>query len=141
MVKEHSVHGFTDIIVTTERERKVTYSPADMRSGKVFLNPTGSFDEVHRIVVMLFDTRSYGKHIRIENNIVRVKTYFINQKTISTLANFYFTRSSVSLSFFIKSHYYGRSSVLLDNPGVFKEFVFAFFQRNRVNDRFPLKAF
>ena len=25
MVKEHSVHGFTDIIVTTERERKVIF--------------------------------------------------------------------------------------------------------------------
>ncbi len=28
--------------------------------------------------------------------------------------SFYFTRSSVSLSFFIKSHYYGRSSVLAE---------------------------
>ena len=52
-------------------------------------------DKVLCVVVMLFDTRSYGKHIRIENNIVRVKTYFINQKTISTLANFYL-RAAVS---------------------------------------------
>ena len=97
------MHGFTNIVVATERERQVTHPTADMRAGKIFLNPSGSFNEVHGIVVMFFDSRSYGKHIGVEDYIMGIKIDFINQKTVCALAYFYLTGGSIRLAFSSKA--------------------------------------
>ena len=128
------MHGFTDIVIATERERKVTYSTTDMRTGKVFLNPSGSFNEVYRIVVMFFESRSYGEHIGVEDNIMGIKIDFVDQQAVCTLAHLYLAGGRIRLTFFVKSHYDSGSSVLFDSPGMFEEYFFPFFQRNRVNN-------
>ena len=134
MIKEHGMHGLTNIVVATERERKVAYPTADMRTGKILLYPSGSFNKIYGIVVVFFDSRSYGKYVGVENNIVRIEIYFVNQEAICALAYLYLTCRSIRLAFFIKSHHYSRCSVLLDSPGMFKKLLFALFQRDRVDD-------
>ena len=134
MIKEYSVHRLTDIIIATERERKVTDSSANMSTRKILFDPCGSFNEIYGIVIMFFDPCGYGKYIGVKNNIMRIKTYFIYQKTVSPFANFYFTGGCICLTFLIKSHYDGGRSILADDTGMFEENVLAFFQRNGVND-------
>ena len=128
------MHGLTDIIVATEREREVADSSADVCTREIFLYPSGSFNKIYSIVIMFFNPRSYSKHIGVKNNIVRIKTNFVNQKTVSPLANFDFTGGCICLTFLIKSHYDGGRSILADDTGMFEENVLAFFQRNGVND-------
>ena len=46
------MHGLTDVVVATEREREVADTSADMRPWQVLLNPLGSTDEVGSISVV-----------------------------------------------------------------------------------------
>ena len=134
MIKEYRMHCFTNIIIATERERKITYSPADVCTGKIFPDPSGSFYKVYGVIVMLFDSCSHRKHIRVENNIMRIESNFINQQTICTFAHFYLAGSSIRLSFFIKSHHDSCRSILLDDPGMLQKYFLPFLQRDRVYD-------
>ena len=73
---------------------------------------------------------------RGNNYIVRIKTDFVNQKTVSPLANFDFTGGCICLSFFVERHDHSSGSILPDDSGMFKEGFLPLFQRNRV-DYFP----
>ena len=112
------MHRLTDIIVATKRERKIAYTTADMRSGKILLYPTGCLDKIDRIIIVFFHPRSHGKHVRVKDDIIRIKVRFLCQQTISTLANFYLTFESIGLSFFIKSHHHSRRAILFYLTGM-----------------------
>ena len=77
MIKEYGVHRFTNIIIAAKRERKITDSPTDMGTGKIPFNPSGSFDKIYRVIIVLFNPCSYGKHVGVKDNIVRIKPHFI----------------------------------------------------------------
>ena len=128
------MHGLTDIIVATEREREVADSSADVCTREIFLYPSGSFNKIYSIVIMFFNPRSYSKHIGVKNNIVRIKTNFVNQKTVSPLANFDFTGGCICLSFLVERHDHSSGSILPDDSGMFKESFLPLFQRNRVDN-------
>ena len=89
-----------------------------MCTGKIFTNPAGCIDKVDSVIIVLFDTRSYSKNIRVKNNIMRIESYLINQQTVSPLTDFYFTGSSICLSFFVESHYHSSSTILFNNAGM-----------------------
>lgn len=97
------MHCFTNIIIATERERKITHSTADVCTGKILPDPSGSFYKVYGVIVMLFDSCSHRKHIRVENNIMRIESNFINQQTICTFAHFYLAGSSTACPFSSKA--------------------------------------
>jgi len=59
VVEKHGMHGLADIIIATERERKIAYTTTDVSSWKVLLYPTDSFNKIYSIVVVFFNTRSY----------------------------------------------------------------------------------
>ena len=122
------MHSLTYIIVATERERKITYSSADVCARKVTANPTCSFNKIDSIVIMFLDTSSHCQHVRIEDYILRTETDLLCKNTISPFANFYLPFKCIGLSFLVESHHDDCRPVLLDGTGVLNKSFFAFFQ-------------
>ena len=111
-----------------------------MCTGQILTYPARSPDKVYGIVIMFVHTRSYGKDVRVKNDIVRIETDFLNQKLIGTGANFNLTFISICLPFFIKSHHYGRCTISLNRAGMFQEFLFSLFQGDGIYNGFPLQT-
>ena len=101
-----------------------------MRTRQILTYPTGSPNEVHSIIIMFVHTRSYGKDVRVKDNIMRIKAHFLNQKLISAGTHFNLTFVCIRLSSFIKSHYYGSRTILPDRAGMFQKLFFSLFQRD-----------
>src|SRR5690606_8672033 len=126
MIQEHRMHSFTNRIITSEGERQITYTTTYSYQRHQLFNTSGSIDKVYRITIMLLQSCSNGKNVRIEYDILRFKSYFFCEYFISPMAYFYFTIFGIGLPFFIKSHYhYGGSIVLTDNC-LFNKFFFSF---------------
>ena len=138
MIQKDCMHRLADIVVPTERERQVTDSPAHMSSRQIPANPSGRFNEIHRIIVMLFDTRRYSQYIRVEDDILRTEIHHLSQNPVRPFANLYLPGKGIGLSFLIESHHNDRRTVLLNEPGVFDELFFTFLQGDGVDNTFTL---
>ena len=141
MIQEYGMHGLTNVVVATERERQVAHSSTDMSSRQILAYPSGSLNEINRIVIMFFDTRSHGQYIRVENNIFRCKSYLIYQNTICPFAYLNLTTVRIGLSLLIKSHDDDRRSKLFHLTGMCHKDLFSFLQGDRVDDTFSLHTF
>jgi hypothetical protein len=111
MIKESGMHCLTHDVISPERKGNIAYAPAYLCEREVLLDPAGSLNEVHRIVVMLLYACCDGKYIRVENNIIRWKADFFGEDAVRAFANLCFAPEAVCLSCFVKSHYYYGSSV------------------------------
>ena len=135
------MHGFTDIIISAERERQVAHSATHMCSRKIPADPSCRLDEVNGIIVMLFYSRGYSQNIGIEDNILRTEAYFPGQNAISPFTNLNLTGKSIRLPFFIKGHHNHGSPVLFHHTGMLDKDFFPFFQGNGINDTLTLHTF
>ena len=108
---------------------------------KIFAYPTSGFDEINRVIIVLFDTRRNGENIRIENNIFGREADHFSQHAIGALTNFNLALIGVSLTFFIKGHHNHRCAIAAAEFGLPLKLFFAFFERNRINNRLALNAF
>ena len=120
------MHSLTDIVITTERERQITDTATYMSPRQVLLNPPRRFDKVDGIVIMFFDTCSHRKHIRVEDDIVRIKAHLFGKNAISTSAHLNLALVSICLTLLIKSHDYGCRSQALYHSGTFYKNVLPF---------------
>ena len=130
VIEEHGVHRLAYVVVAAEREREVAHTAADMRSGQVGANPLRSAYEVERIVVMLAHAGSYGKHVRVEDDVERVHTHLLREQAVSTLG--YLDASLVcgSLSFLVEAHHYDGGAVAHHVACMTEEHLLAFLQRD-----------
>ena len=138
MIQKDCMHRLADIVVSTERERQVADSPAHMSSRQIPANPSGRFNEIHRIIVMLFDTRRYSQYIRVEDDILWTEIHHLSQNPVRPFADLYLPVKGISLPFFIESHHNDCRTVLLDQAGVFDELFFTFLQGDGVDNTFTL---
>ena len=135
------MHGFTDIIITSERKRQVTDTSTHMSSWQVLFNPSCGLNEVNGIIIVFLDTCSNSQYIRVEDDIVRIKAHLFSQDAISTSAHFNLTFVSICLTFLIESHDYSSSTQLLYHSGTFYKNPLSFLQRNGIDDRLSLQTF
>ena len=120
------MHSLTDIVITTERERQVTDTATYMSPRQVLLNPPRCFDKVDGIVIVFLNTCCNRKHIRVEDDIVRIEAHLFGKNAISTSAHLNLTFVSICLTFLIKSHDYGCRSQALYHSGTFYKNVLPF---------------
>ena len=99
------MHGLTDIVVTTERERQVTDAATNMGARQVLMNPTRCTDEVGSIAIMLLHTGSNSQHIGVKDNIERIHTNALGQNTICTFGYLDTAFIARGLPLFIKAHH------------------------------------
>ena len=55
MIQKNGMNGFAHYIISTERERKITYTTAYFGIWQVLLDPTGCIDKIDTVVIMLFN--------------------------------------------------------------------------------------
>ena len=135
------MHRFPHLIVATERERDIGNTTRNLRTRKVFLDPTRRVDEVQCVVVVLLDTRRNRQDIGIENDVVLIETDLIHQNPISPFTNPDLLIIGRRLAFFVKRHHHHSRAVFHDMSGIILKSLFPLFKRNRVHDSLALKMF
>ena len=69
--QKRRVHRFAHGVVAAKRKRNVAEAAAGARAGQIRLDPAHRFDEIDRVIAMLFETGRDGEDVRIENDVVR----------------------------------------------------------------------
>ena len=89
---------------------------------------------------MLFETCRNGQHVRIEDDVGRVESE-IDQQSIRALTNIDLSLDRVGLAALVEGHDDNRGAVPAHELCFADEILFAFFQRDRIDDGFALHAF
>ena len=139
VIEEDRVNGLTYRIVAAERERHVADATGDRGVGAMLPDPACGVDEVHRVVVVLFDAGGNGKDVGVKDNVGRVEAD-AGQHIIGALADFGFAFEGIGLAVFVKGHHHHRSAVAHAVPGTFDELLFAFFQADGVHHGLALNT-
>ena len=109
--------------------------------GQILFDPVSGLDKVQTISIVFFNTCSYGKHIRIKNNIFGRKANLVNQNIIAALTNLLATFKVIGLTLLIKGHYHNCRTMLLTQSSALYKFLFAFFKADGVHHSLTLNAF
>ena len=140
VVQEHGVDGLAHRVVTPEAEGHVGHATRHLGTRQILLDPARGFDEVHRIVVVLFDAGGDGKNVRVKNDVFGWKAHLVHQHAVSAFTNLDLAFVGVGLAFFVKRHDHGRCAIALNQLGLAFELVQAFFHADRVDDALALNA-
>ena len=140
MIKKRGVNGFADLVIAPEAERNIRNATAHLRVRQVRLDPTRGIDVVDRVVVMLLHACGDGEDIGIEDDVFGGKADLVDQDAVGTLADPDFVLVSRGLTLFVKSHHYHGRAVFQNFRRVLAKLLFAFFQRNRIDDALALQA-
>ena len=90
MVQHYGVHGLAYLVVTTERERQVAYAARHVYLGHLLVYRCAGSNEGATVVVVLRHTRSHGKHVRVEDDVLGRETYAL-QQFVGTACHCHFT--------------------------------------------------
>ena len=131
------MHGFPNVIISTEREGQVTNTTTYFRARQILFDPLDCPDKIQCIAVVLVHSGCNRQHIRIKDDIIRIKSDSYKQ-LISPLADFYFPFECISLTFLVKSHDNGSCAQLLYTTCMLQEACFTFLQGDRVNNALSL---
>ena len=138
--EEGTVHRLPNMVVAPETKADVGDAAADLGEGQVGLNPSSRLDEVDGVVVVDLDPGGDGEDVRIENNVLRRELCALGEQVITPLANLDAARKGIGLSLLIKGHHHDRRAIATNESGLFKEALFAFFERNGIDDALALEA-
>ena len=141
MIKKGRMHDFPEIVIPAERKREIAYPAAYPGMRQIFLYPACGTQEIHGVIVMFLNARSYGENIRIKNDILGPEIRFFQKEVIRSPGNTGPSFQCSSLSFFIKGHDYDGSSEFPDEPGMFKEDLLPLFQTYGIYNTFTLYTF
>ena len=89
---------------------------------------------------MLFDAGGNREDVRIENDVLRRKSHFIDKHAIGAFADLDFALEAVGLSLFVEGHDNRGCTVGADETGLFLEFFRTFLEADRVDDALALDA-
>ena len=140
VVQEHGVDRFAHRVVAAKAKRHIGHAAADLGARQIGLDPARGFDEINRVVVVLFNARGNGKDVGVKDDVFRRKAHFIDKNAVSAFANLDFALVGVGLAFFVKSHDHGRRAIALEQLGLLLESIDPFFHGDRVNDALALDA-
>ncbi len=104
-------------------------------------DPARGFDAIDAIIIVLVNARCDGKDVRIEDDVFRREAHLLGQDLVSAGTDFDLALFRVRLSRFVKCHDDNCSTIGTHQPRMMQEGFFAFFERNRVDDRLALNAF
>ena len=88
VIQKRGMHRFAHGVVAAKGKRNVADTAADARAGQIRFDPARRFDEIDRVVAMLFETGRDGENVRIENDVVRRNAGALGQELVGARANF-----------------------------------------------------
>jgi hypothetical protein len=71
VVQEHGVDGLAHRVVAAEAERHVGHAARHLGARQVLLDPARGLDEVHRVVVVLFNAGGDGEDVGVKDDVFR----------------------------------------------------------------------
>src|SRR5581483_1799067 len=141
VIEKGGMNGFANNIVAAKTERDVRDTAAHLGVWQVGLDPAGRVDVVNRVVVVLLHPGGDGENVGIEDNVFGREPDFIYQDFVSAFANADLVFVICGLALFVEGHYDGSGAVFQDGSGMLAKYLFAFFQRNRIDNALALQAF
>jgi len=140
VVEEHGVDGFAHRVIAPEAETHVGHTARHLGAWQVLLDPARGLDEVHRVVVVLFDAGGNGEDVGVEDDVLGREIDLVDQNAVGALADLDLACVGVGLAFFVKGHHHRGRAVALDQPGLAFELFHALLHADRVDHRLALDA-
>src|SRR5690606_21360060 len=85
MIEKDRMHRLAYRFIAAEREGYVRHAARDMRIRQALLDAPRRLDEFDGIVVMLLDPGRNREDIRVEDDVLRRKTGFLDQQIVAAL--------------------------------------------------------
>jgi hypothetical protein len=98
-------------VIAPETETHVADAPRHFGTRQIGLDPARGLDEVHRVVVVLFNAGGNGEDVGVKNDVFRREPHLVDQNTVSTLADIDLARVGVGLALLVKGHHHGGGAV------------------------------
>ena len=140
LVEKGCVHGFAHGVIAAEGEGEVAHAAADFGVGQRGLDDAGRFDEVDRIVIMLFHAGGDGENVGVKNNVFRRKADLLGQNFVGPAANLDLTGHGIGLPDFVKSHDDDGGAIAADARRLLDKALFALLQADGVDHGLALNA-
>ena len=134
VVEEHRMHRPADRLVAAEAERQVGEPAREVNVRAARADFGHRFDEIDRVIVVLFDPRRDREDVGIKNDVFGRKAD-PGQQFISPLTDFDLAGLGIGLALFVEGHHHHGGAIIHAQPGVVKKGVLALFHRDRVDDR------
>jgi hypothetical protein len=87
VVQEGAVEGAPHCFVATEGEGNIGHTAADLAARAHTLDLTSSAEEVHCVVVVLWEASAHCEDVGVKNNVLWLKPNVLNQDAVCALAH------------------------------------------------------
>ena len=121
VIKKRGVHGFANFVVAAEAERNIRDAAAHLCMRQIGLDPARRVDEVDGVVVVLLHASGDREDVRIEDDVFRRKTNFVDKDSVRTSAdpNLVFVGSGLTL--LVESHHNCGGAILQHSSRILTE--------------------
>ena len=140
VVEEGRMHRLAHDVVAAEGEAEVRDSTRGADTGTALLDPGQALEERARIVVVLFDPGRNCEHVRVEHDVLGPEADLADKQVVGAAADRHATLDLGGLALLVERHHDDSRPVVADAARVVQELVFAFLERDRVDDALPLQA-
>ena len=140
VIEESGVHRFPHRVVAAEGKRDIAHPSGEVAAGIELPEPARRFDEVLGVVVMLLDPRGDDEDVGVEEEVAFIETDLLREDLVDALADPEPFLDRGRLLFLVEGHRDHRGPVAFDQPRAPLEFLLAFFEGERIDDRFALDA-
>ncbi len=109
--------------------------------GQVGFDPARGVDEVVRVVVVLLHAGGDGEDVGVEDDVLGRKADLVDKDAVGALADADLVFVGGGLALLVEGHHDDGGAVFAHERGIFAKFVFAFLERDGVDDALALEAF
>mmetsp|Transcript_7282 Transcript_7282/g.22028 ORF Transcript_7282/g.22028 Transcript_7282/m.22028 type:complete len:1134 (+) Transcript_7282:306-3707(+) len=140
VVQEHRVARTAHRLVAAEAERQVGHAARDLGARADALDLARGVDEVDSVVVVLRHARANRQDVRVEDDVLRVEAYLLDENAVRALAHAHLLLARRSLAVLVEGHHHHGAAVRLDHARVLEELLLSALERDRVYDGLALAA-
>ncbi len=127
-------------LLPRNEKRHVGHAAGDLGVGQFALDAAGGLDEVHRVVVVLFDAGGDGKDVWVEDDVLGGETDLVDQDAIGALADLELALFGVGLADLVEGHDHRRGAIAPDLLCLLPKRRLAFLHADGVDDGLALHA-
>ena len=140
VIEKRRVHGLADFVVAAKAERDVGDAAADLGVRQVGLDPARGVDEVDGVVVVLLHAGGDGEDVGVEDDVFGREADLVDEDAVGALADADLVFVGGGLALLVEGHHDHGRAVLQHRGGVLAELLFAFLERDGVDDALALQA-
>ena len=74
-------------VISTKTETHIADAAGHLGARQVLLDPAGGFDEINRVVVVLFDAGGNGEDVGVEDDVLGRESDLVDQDAVGALAD------------------------------------------------------